>query len=74
MTSISIEVDNDIARNFFQASSDEKRKYQLLLNLRLKELICRPNKSLQEIMDEIGNYAKTQGMTEELLESLLNEK
>jgi hypothetical protein len=74
MTTISIEVDNEIAKTFFQATNDEKRKFQFLLNLRLKELICTPNRPLLEIMDEIGEYSEKQGMTPELLESLLDEK
>lgn len=74
MTSISIEVDKELASTFAQASAVEKRKFQLLLNLRLKELICNPNRPLLEIMDEIGEYSEAQGMTPELLESLLNEK
>ncbi len=74
MTTISIEVDKEVASTFFQASADEKRKFQLLLNLRLKELIFNPNRPLLEIMDEIGAYSEAQGMTPELLESLLNEK
>lgn len=74
MTTISIEVDKEVASTFSQASVDEKRKFQLLLNLRLKELIFNPNRPLLEIMDEIGGYSEAQGMTPELLESLLNEK
>ena len=74
MTTISIEVDRDIAQRFLNASDTEKDKLQLLLNLRLKELIVHPHRPLQNIMNEIGTYAQGQGMTEELLESLLNEK
>ncbi len=74
MTTISIEVDNEVARSFFQASVDEKRHLNFLLNLRLKELMLNSNRSLVEIMDEIGQYSETQGMTPELLASLLNEE
>lgn len=73
MTTISIEVDNDVARSFFQASMDEKRRFQLLLNLRLKELMLNPSKPLAAIMDEMAHYAETRGMTPEVLASLLNE-
>ena len=74
MTTLSIEVDNDVAKTFFQAPREEKRKFQLLLNLRLKELLYNPNRPLLKIMDEIGEYSQAQGMTEEVLENLLNEK
>jgi hypothetical protein len=74
MTTISIEVDNELALSFFQASADEKRQLNFLLNLRLKELMLNSNRSLVEIMDEIGHHSEKQGMTPELLASLLNEK
>ncbi len=74
MTTIYIEVDNEVARSFSQASMDEKRRFQILLNLRLKELMLNPNKPLAAIMDEMGNYAESQGLTPELLASLLNEE
>jgi hypothetical protein len=74
MATISIEVDNEVARSFFQASVDEKQHLNFLLNLRLKELMLNSNRSLTEIMDEIGCYSESQGMTPELLASLLNEK
>jgi hypothetical protein len=72
-TPISIEVDAEAARLFREASADEKRKLQLLLSLRLRELTVEPHRSLKEIMDEIGTHAESQGLTPEILESLLNE-
>lgn len=74
MTTISIEVDNEVAYKFLQASTDEKRKWQFLVNLRLKEIISNPNDSLMKIMNEMSNYAEAKGMTSELLETLLNER
>jgi hypothetical protein len=72
MSTISIEVDADSARAFAAAPTEEKRKLQLLLGLRLRELIAEPPRSLEQIMDEIGAQAKARGMTPEILESLLN--
>jgi len=57
MNTISIEVDNEVASSFSQASNDEKRKFQFLLNLRLKELMNNSNRSLLEVIDDIGNYS-----------------
>jgi len=74
MTTISIEVDKDLARSFLQASVDEKQQLNFLLNLRLKELIATPHKPLGIIMDEMGHYAELQGITPEMLASLLNEE
>jgi hypothetical protein len=68
---ISLEVDADTARAFSAASPDERRKLELLLSLRLRELTVRRSRSLQEIMDEIEQQAEGRGMTPELLEKLL---
>ena len=73
-TTISIEVDADAARAFSEASAEEQRKLQLLLSLRLRELTTGSTRSLKEIMDEIGAQAEAQGLTAEILESLLHEK
>jgi hypothetical protein len=71
---ISIEVDEATATAFSQASAQERRKYEVLLGLRLRELTSVRNRSLQEIMDDIAQYAKSQGMTPEILESILNDE
>ena len=66
---ISIEVDPETARAFTEASADQRRKLQLLLSLRLRELTINPTRPLQQIMDEMGNEAKDRGLTPEILES-----
>ena len=73
-TTISLEVDADTARAFSEASAEERRKLQLLLRLRLRELTARPARPLKEIMDEIGRHAEAQGLTPEILESLLRDE
>jgi hypothetical protein len=72
-TTISIEVDADAARAFREASSQDQRKLQLLLSLRLRELTSGPPRPLREIMDEIGREAEARGLTPEILESLLHD-
>ena len=71
---ISLQVDADSARAFSAASGEDRRKLQLLLNMRLRELTSGPTRSLSEIMNEIGANAETQGLTPEILKSLLDEK
>jgi len=71
---ISVEVDAEAARAFSSASKEEQRKLQLLLSLRLRELTSRPARSLAEVMDDIGREAQAQGLTAEILESLLKDK
>jgi hypothetical protein len=68
---ISIEVDEAGARAFSQASAEDRRRLQLLLNLRLRELTATPARKLQDVMDEIGTQAENRGMTPAILDSLL---
>jgi hypothetical protein len=73
-TTISLEVDADTARAFTTASAEDRRKLQLLLSLRLRELTARPARPLKEVMDEIGRHAEARGLTPEILESLLRDE
>ena len=71
---IALEVDADCARAFSAASAEDRRKLQLLLSLRLRELTARPARPLKEVMDEIGRGAEASGLTPEILESLLGDE
>ena len=71
---ISIEVDADTARTFAAAPVEDRRKLQLLLSLRLRELTSRPARPLKEVMDEIGRDAEARGLTPEILKSLLRDE
>jgi hypothetical protein len=70
-TVISIPLDADTARLYSQIPADLQRKFQLLLNLWLRDLIISP-RPLQVVMDEISQKAQERGLTPEILESLLN--
>lgn len=51
---ISIQVDEEVAKAFATASTEEQRKIELLLRLRLQDLTLGPHKPLKVVMDEIG--------------------
>ena len=70
---IAIQVDADAARAFSSVTPDERRKLELLLSLRLRELTGAPPRPLREIMDEIGAEATARGLTPETLESSLGD-
>lgn len=70
--SISISVPESTARAFANAPEPERRKLELLLSLRLQELVVGPLRPLAEIMDEIGARAESAGLTESELETLLH--
>ena len=70
---ISVPVDAATAFAYSQASVEEQKKIQLLLRLRVRELFAQPDVSLQQLMADIGATAEAQGLTSELLETLLDE-
>lgn len=68
---ISIPVDAETARAYNSATPNEKRKIQALVSLWLRELAAGDYPSLQQVLNEVGNKAKSRGLTPEVLDSLL---
>ena len=69
---ITIAVDPDLANAYRAASDQDRRKLDLLLNLRLRE-ITRTGESLHDVMTEITRNARARGLTLEILEELLED-
>ena len=73
MTTITIPVDTDSATAFASASPEDRRKLEILLRLRLKELVSMKPRSLQTVMDEMGAEAEAKGLTPDILQELLRD-
>ena len=71
---MSIDLDSETAEAVAEASPEERKKWALLLRLRLRELTSLSPRSLQQVMDDIGAKAAAAGLTPEILESLLNDE
>ena len=69
---ITIAVDPDLADAYRAASDQDRRKLDLLLNLRLRD-VTRTDESLHDVMAEITQNARARGLTPELLEELLRD-
>jgi hypothetical protein len=69
---ITIAVDAQAAQAFAAASAEQQRKIELLLSLRLQDLVSVPQKPLSALMDEIAEAAASRGLTPSILESLLH--
>lgn len=69
---ITIRVASDDARAYREASADRKRKLDLLLAMKLHDVL-RPGVTLSGLMAEVSREAKERGLTPEILESILNE-
>ena len=70
MQTINIQVTPEAAKAFRNASASERKKLELLLNLRLLE-VSRSRKPLEEVMREISRSAQARGLTPEILDELL---
>ena len=70
---ITIRVNAEAARIFESASKQQRRKFEALLSLKLGDA-TRSKKHLEELMSEIGRNAQARGLTQETLDSILNEE
>lgn len=68
---ISIPVDAVTAQAYQEASIENQKKIQLLLQLRMRELLNTSGTPLPQLMDKIGAKAEANGLTPEILETLL---
>jgi hypothetical protein len=69
---ITVRVNSEAAYVFETASAAQKRKFEALLSLKLTQA-AREQRSLEAVMDDISQKAQEQGLTPEILESILNE-
>ena len=70
---ITVTVDSDVAAKYRSVSEDERRKLDLLVNLRLLDA-TEPGRPLHEVMLEIGRNAQRRGLTQEILNEILAEE
>ena len=70
---ITIHIDAEAARAFKSASAQDQRKLEVLLSIRLTEVI-KTHDSLKTIMSEISQKAQERGLTPEILRLILDEE
>ncbi len=70
---ITVSVDSDVANLYRSASNNERRKLDLLVNLRLRDA-TESGKSLRNTMLEISRNAQRRGLTPDILQSILDEE
>ena len=68
---ITVSVDSDIATIYRSASVEDRRKLDLLINLRLRD-VAESGISLTEIMSDVSRNAQRRGLTREILQSILD--
>lgn len=70
---ITIEVPAAAAAAYTAAPVSQQQKIQLLLGLHLQEMVQLPVQPLGEVMDELAAAAAANGLTPEILESILRD-
>lgn len=70
---IFIPVDSQTGRAWDSISDDERRKFEAVLGLWLRNLASREPESLNKVMEDAGREAQARGLTPEILESLLKD-
>lgn len=73
IVTIAVPVDAQTARAYQEASPETRKKIELLLSLQLRDVMSGPQRSLQEIMDDIGRQAEANGLTPEILAEILRD-
>ncbi len=69
---ITVSVDPEVAKRCRSASDNERRKLDLLVNLRLLDA-TESGKSLRDTVQEISRNAQRRGLTPEILQTILDE-
>ena len=71
METIELQVDADLAKTFQDANPAQQQKVQALMNTWLKRAMIITQ--LQTTLDNVSDEAETNGLTPEILESILND-
>ena len=72
MEKITIQVDPEIAQAYREAEPQKQQKIAIFLNMMLKKAINQ--RPLLDIMEEASQQVIANGMTPEILESIINDK
>ena len=68
---IAVPLDPEAAKAYNAAPLDDQRKIKALLSLWLRDLAKAEPSDLKKLMDDVSRKARAQGITPEILESLL---
>ncbi|OPZ98018.1 MAG: hypothetical protein BWY70_01336 [Bacteroidetes bacterium ADurb.Bin408] len=76
MKQVSIFLNPDVAKAYMQATAEDRKKVNAIVNRWLKNIFFRkktPKEKLFETMDELSIEAKEKGLNPEILEQILQE-
>lgn len=73
ISTISIPIEDNIAQLYKTAPEGKRKRLQMLIGFLVQEFAESTPKSLLSVMDEMSREAASNGLTPEILESILNE-
>jgi hypothetical protein len=73
LTNITVQLDSETAKIYQETSPTEQAKIRLLFSILLREF-SGSARTLEAIMDEIGERAQALGLTEKQLQAMLDDK
>jgi hypothetical protein len=71
---ITLHLDPAAAKAYESIPAEDRKKINVLLGLRLEELLVPSKMTLSEAMDRVGREATANGLTPEILESILQDE
>lgn len=71
---ITLTLDAEAVKAYKASSPEDQKRMQSFLSFWLEEMTRKTSPSLKSLMDQISGQARARGMTEEILNSILNEK
>jgi hypothetical protein len=71
---ITLHLDPEAAKAYESIPAEGRKKINVLLGLRLEELLVPSKMTLREAMDRVGREATANGLTPEILESILRDE
>ena len=71
MTTLSIQIDADIAQAFQASQPEQQQKIKTLINQWMRQAL--KISTLQTTMDKLSDEAEANGLTPDILQSILNE-
>ena len=69
---ITVTVDSEVAEKYRSASDMDRRRMDFLINSHLRRMMG-PRRPLEEIMRDLSREAQENGLTPEILQSILDE-
>lgn len=72
METITIKVDQEVAKAYRESDSKKQEKISVIIKLFLQPEFA--NKSLSDVMADIADKAQKRGLTPEILEDILNDE